>query len=191
MLKKNIFPMHLFLIYEHVKPIIWTSQTNNPNHFFCFLPNSYLYPISKTLQKDILSTNTLLIEASSIDTLNYQQINSDFDIFFKKNRILTFYNFYSLTTKIRLTFLFLQTNNNKNLQSIDKIFKNANWLEREFVEMYGTKILFQTDTRKLLLDYSLTDNPLLKDFVCENANDVFYNIFEEKVSYIRNNIIEL
>jgi len=64
-------------------------------------------------------------------------------------------------------------------------------LEREFSEMYGIFFDFKSDTRKLLLDYSLNENPFLKDFNSESAIDNFYNIFEEKVCYIKNNNIEL
>ena len=57
--------------------------------------------------------------------------------------------------------------------------------------MYGIFFDFKSDTRKLLLDYSLSENPFLKDFSSESSIDNFYNIFEEKVCYIKNNNIEL
>jgi NADH:ubiquinone oxidoreductase subunit C len=57
--------------------------------------------------------------------------------------------------------------------------------------MYGVFFNLKSDTRKLLLDYTMSENPMLKDFSCESSTDVFYNIFEEKVCYIQNNIIEL
>ena len=57
--------------------------------------------------------------------------------------------------------------------------------------MYGLVYYNKRDTRKILLDYSAEYNPLRKDFTCENSKDVYYNILEERISYIGNNIIEL
>ena len=78
-----------------------------------------------------------------------------------------------------------------NLHSIDKLFKNANWLERETSEMYGILFTWKTDTRKLLLDYAKHENPLLKDFPSEGFQDVFYNFFENQVTVNKNEVVEL
>ena len=77
------------------------------------------------------------------------------------------------------------------MYSIDKIYKNANWLERETSEMYGILYYNKNDTRKLLLDYSKIENPLLKDFPSEGLQDVFFNFFENQVTISKNEIIEL
>jgi NADH-quinone oxidoreductase subunit C len=75
--------------------------------------------------------------------------------------------------------------------SIDTIFKNANWLERETSEMYGLLYYWKNDIRKLLLDYSKLENPMLKDFPCEGVQDVFYNFFENQVIVSRVETIEI
>ena len=192
MTKNFFFPLNIFYTLQTTKPIVWTSQINLPNHYFIFLPNTWQFSLNKILQKDLFLSQTQLIETSAIDTLKYFKINSDFDLFIKKNRLILFYTYFSFFNKLRLTFLFLNNKtNNTKFTSIDSIFKNANWLEREVAEMYGVYFHLKSDTRKLLLDYTFTEFPMLKDFTCENSQDVFYNIFDEKVSYIRNNIIEL
>jgi NADH:ubiquinone oxidoreductase subunit C len=57
--------------------------------------------------------------------------------------------------------------------------------------MFGINYTFKNDIRKLLLDYSKNENPMLKDFPCEGYSDVFYNVFEEQVTFHANDVIEL
>jgi NADH:ubiquinone oxidoreductase subunit C len=57
--------------------------------------------------------------------------------------------------------------------------------------MYGLIFYWKNDARKLLLDYSKLENPMLKDFPCEGIQDVFYNFFENQVVVQKNEIIEL
>lgn len=52
---------------------------------------------------------------------------------------------------------------------------------------YNTK----TDSRRLLLDYSKQENPLLKDYPTEGFNDSFYNFFEDQVVYSNSTVVEL
>jgi len=57
--------------------------------------------------------------------------------------------------------------------------------------MYGVLYYFKHDIRKLLLDYSKLENPLLKDFSSEGVQDVFYNFFENQISINKSEVIEL
>ena len=191
MLNVSSFPLQIFLSLEKVRPVIWTSNTNKPNHFFLTINNQWFFILNNILSLDVLTQGTTLIEASAVDTLKYKKLLNNFEVLIK-NRVINFYSYYNYTLKLRLTILVYKNNyNEENAISIDNIFKNANWLEREFGEMYGVFFYLKTDTRKLLLDYSMVENPMLKDFSCESSTDTFYNIFEEKVCYIQNNIIEL
>jgi len=89
--------------------------------------------------------------------------------------------------------LFTTYNNNNlfKISSIDKIYKSASWLERETGEMFKVSYNLKTDTRRLLLDYSKQENPLLKDYPTEGFNDVVYSIFEDQVVYTNSTIVEL
>ncbi len=83
--------------------------------------------------------------------------------------------------------------NNKltKVTSLDKIYKSASWLERETGEMFRVSYSLKTDSRRLLLDYSKQENPLLKDYPTEGFNDVFYNFFEDQVVYNNSTVVEL
>lgn len=84
------------------------------------------------------------------------------------------------------------TNDNVSTHtSIDTIYPNANWVERETSEMYSIAYKYKTDIRRIMLDYSKLENPLLKKFPCEGYNDLFYNIFENQVTIKQSETIEL
>jgi len=75
--------------------------------------------------------------------------------------------------------------------SLDKLYKSSNWLERETGEMFKIMYSNKIDCRRLLLDYSRQENPLLKDFPVEGFNDIFYCFFENQVNSTTANNIEL
>jgi NADH:ubiquinone oxidoreductase subunit C len=58
-------------------------------------------------------------------------------------------------------------------------------------EMYGIILYNKNDVRKLLLEYSKFENPLLKDFSSDGVKDIFYNFFENQVAVVQNEIVEL
>ena len=80
---------------------------------------------------------------------------------------------------------------NSQISSIDGIYKNSNWLEREASEMFGINFSSKKDSRPLLLDYSRNEFPMLKDFPCEGYQDIFYNFFENKLTFVEHEFIEL
>jgi len=90
------------------------------------------------------------------------------------------YYFFFLKIKLNITVSF-KPFSKEYLKSIDLIYFNANWLEREASEMFGINFIFKKDLRKLLIDYSSVDNPLIKNYPSEGFLDIFYNFFEDQV----------
>lgn len=195
MYKKYQFPLFLFIILEKSSITFWTSKILNPNHFICLMDKSWIYLINQILKNEVFLAKSALVENSSVDTISFSNDNFLINFFSKHNRNLVYYSYYMYFMKIRLT-LFYFCNNAGNiisggLTSIDRIYKNANWLERETSEMYGIYYYWKSDTRKLLLDYTKHENPLLKDFPSEGFQDVFYNFFENQVTINQNEVVEL
>ena len=91
------------------------------------------------------------------------------------------YYFYYLKIKINLSLIY-NFLTKPHLQSIDLVYNNAGWIERETSEMFGINYSFKKDLRKLLLDYSTLENPLLKLYPSEGFFDVFYNFFDNQVT---------
>lgn len=191
-------PIQLFIVFEKLNSKFWISKKLNSNHHLMLIPSNWFYSINIFIRKELLLANSTLIENSAIDTSYYNletnqndlNINSIENYFFK-NKILIFYNYYNYYLKSKLTLFIILTNLNKSLDSIDRIFSNANWLERETSEMYGINYKWKIDTRKLLLDYSKIENPMLKEFQSEGLQDAFYNIFENQVVVLKNETVEL
>jgi hypothetical protein len=68
---KQKLPMQLFCILEKVKPIVWTSETNLPNHYYVFVPSNWIVPISKILKKETSFSQTFLTDVTAIDSSHY------------------------------------------------------------------------------------------------------------------------
>lgn len=57
--------------------------------------------------------------------------------------------------------------------------------------MFGISFTNKKDNRSLLLDYSRNEFPMLKDFPTEGYYEIFYDFFENKIDYFKNEFIEL
>ena len=183
---KNFFlPIQIFLILEKNDINFFYSKTSKYKNFFFVFNLNYLNLGINILKYELFSNKSTLLEASTIDLKKYNIKN-----FFNKKFFILYYiffNYYNNCHYIFLSFL----NKNTSTKSIDLIYKNSNWLERELSEMYGIIIYNKKDLRKLLLDYSKNENPMLKDFPCEGISDVYYNFFDSQINYIQNEIVEL
>jgi NADH:ubiquinone oxidoreductase subunit C len=187
-LKKYQFPLNIFIVFEKVNPIVYTSNVLTNNHYVCFIPKQWNYGINVFLKKEIFYNYSFLVEMSAIDTLKYNNILPNNNFLNLNNRFLSFNIYYFYFLKLKLTFVQLS---NQKLNSIDGLYKNANWLEREVSEMYGINYLNKSDNRSLLLDYSRNEFPMLKDYPVEGFYEIYYDFFENKLSYIKNEFIEL
>jgi len=191
-------PVQLFLVFEKLNSKLWISKKLNSNHSLILIPNNWLYAINIFLKKELLLSNITLIENSAIDASNYNITSVENNLnphslenFFFNNKLIVLYNYYNYFLKSKITLFLIVNKLSKSIDSIDRIFNNANWLERETSEMYGINFKWKTDTRKLLLDYSKIEHPLLKEFQCEGTQDVFYNIFNNQITTLKNETVEL
>ena len=192
MYKKYIFPINIFIVFEKLNTNIWTSKLVKPNNFFFIAENNWFYLINIFFKQELFFCNSTLIESSAIDSLKFNQINENLELFFKKNRIIIFYSYYFYTLKLKLNIILLYNFLKKTkINSIDKLYKNSNWLERETSEMFGVNYINKKDIRKLLLDYTKIENPLLKDFPVEGYSEAFYDFFEDQVIFLNNDSVEL
>ena len=183
--KKNKFPMNIFIVFEKVKPIIYTSGALSTNHFVCLIPKNWYKNINIFLKNETFICNSSLIESSVIDLLKY---NDNIMFLKQKKRFLKYNIYYMYLLKSRLTLLQLLDN---NADTVDNIYLNSAWLERENSEMYNINYINKKDNRSLLLDYSRNEYPMLKDFPTEGFDEIYFDFFENKINYIKNEFIEL
>ena len=57
--------------------------------------------------------------------------------------------------------------------------------------MYGSLVQSIYDTRNLLLEYSFTDNPMLKTYPTEGFVDIYYDFFRDQLCYVNHDYVEL
>lgn len=182
--------MNIFMVFEKVTPIVYTSSVLTPNHYVCFVDAKSYGQINYFLKNELFYNFSMLSEISAIDTLKFSDIIPNIDNFFYKNRFLKYSIYYFYTTKIRLTLVTSLDNAYKEV-SIDTLYMNANWLEREVCEMFGFTQKIKNDQRILLLDYSKEENPMVKEFPTEGYKDVYYSFFENQLIYLNNEFVEL
>ena len=187
--KKYTIPLSIFVVYENINSVVWTSQGFGPNNYILYINRGWIYSVNTFFKNEVFLSNSALVESSAADNKGHNNHTNSFR-FFKKSSISVFYlyHFFSIRSKL----LILTTySSSKHLVSIDKIYKSASWLERETGEMFRIIYQHKTDNRRLLLDYSKQENPLLKDYPTEGFNDVFYNFFEDQVVYNSSTVVEL
>jgi len=146
-----------------------------------YINKAWLYSINIFFKNEVFFSNSTLIENSATDNKNSFVFLNRFNLF-SENRLLLFYIYYITNLKSKLV-IYTTCNTTNTTTSIDKLYKSASWLERETGEMFKVQFLGKTDTRRLLLDYSKQENPLLKDFPSEGFNDTSFNFFEDQVVY--------
>lgn len=169
----------------HKNVRIWSSNKTQKNvQYVSLYYNNYkiIFFLKNIFQNFYLS----LLDICGVDV---SAIN--INLFFKKTTLYKFivlYNFINYKTFNKYLLLFI---NNGKIFSIDGLFFNANWLERELIEFFNINVLNKLDTRNLLLDYNFVGAPLLKSFPTEGYTELFFNFNTYNLDYISNEFIEL
>lgn len=86
-------------------------------------------------------------------------------------------NIFQYLSKTIKTSIFYSRISNQVSSSGESFFFNLWWLEREASEFFGLTFSFKRDTRRLLLEYNSTNNPLLKYYPSFGWNELYYNYF--------------
>ena len=183
MIYENYYPIHTSLILEKTKLITWSNKSMELSTTTFWVDSSWYFLINQIFKYELYYQNTWMTEQTSIDNIMNKYFLTESE---RLSIINVYYNYFS-----KLRIILMSNISNNSITSIDRIFKNCNWLEREVSEMYGINFLFKTDSRKLLLDYSKIEHPLLKDFPSESTKDVFYDILDNQISYQNNETTEL
>ena len=100
----------------------------------------------------------------------------------KEYRFVVVYHLLSYKKNQRIV-VKVAINEDQTLPSICKLYKSANWMEREVWDMYGIRFEGHPDLRRLLTDYGFEGHPLRKDFPLTGFVEVHYNQEEKRVKY--------
>lgn len=98
----------------------------------------------------------------------------------RRDRFRVVYNLLSTRYNARIR---IQTyvDETTPLESATKIFKGADWFEREVWDMYGVFFHSHPDMRRILTDYGFEGHPLRKDFPLSGYVEVRYDDTEKRV----------
>lgn len=183
------FPFQLFLILEKMPVTFFTSENLTSNHYILFIPKKWKTLLLATIKYETISSLTYLVESTIIDTYKYQLFKQSDNSTLDLARLLRIDNYMSLTSRTRYTVI--EATSNETLSTGSFFFKNVGWLEREFFEMYGPLYSTIYDKRNLLLEYSFTDNPMLKTYPTEGFTDIYYDFFRDQLCYVNHDYVEL
>jgi NADH-quinone oxidoreductase subunit C len=79
-------------------------------------------------------------------------------------RFNVFYQLISLSEHTRLGLRVPIPGIRPLVPTIEKVFPNANWYERELWDMFGIRVDGHSDLRRILMPYDWEGHPLRKDF---------------------------
>jgi NADH:ubiquinone oxidoreductase subunit C len=106
---------------------------------------------------------------------------SGVDLALKSYRFVIAYDLLNPNTASRIrvkTFL----NELNSILTVERVFYNATWWEREIWDMFGIKFLESSDPRRILTDYGFHGHPLRKDFPLSGYVEVFYDERKNRIN---------
>jgi NADH-quinone oxidoreductase subunit C len=79
-------------------------------------------------------------------------------------RFAVVYQLYSISNREFLTLKVRLASDKAEVPSIEEIFKNANWHEREVLDMFGIEFFGHSDPRRIIMPHDWEGHPLRKDY---------------------------
>jgi len=79
-------------------------------------------------------------------------------------RFHVIYQLYSLAHSVRIGLQVPLQGNAPSVATIESIYPNANWHEREIWDMFGIRFDGHSDLRRILMPYDWEGHPLRKDY---------------------------
>jgi len=174
------FPLGLFIVFNQLKLIVWTSKEDTKFDYYIAIPNQDLHSVILYIKKHVFGNQSYLVDLTTYSPCNnlptaLLNMSSDSNM-----NIMSLYLYHS---RLRLHFVYSSTTNTV-IKSIDAIYKNSNWLERESTEMYGVSLYSKGDSRKLLLNYFDNNTPMKKSYNSSSNYEVYYDFLDSQVQYI-------
>ncbi len=97
----------------------------------------------------------------------------------REPRMHAVYQFKNIPAKLRLEVRVALNGDEPELESISKVYPNANWHERELWDMFGIRMQNHPDLRRILMPEDWTGHPLRKDYPLGYEEVQFTFNFEE------------
>jgi NADH-quinone oxidoreductase subunit C len=133
---------------------------------------------------------SLLVKADQIvefsktlrDKYNFEQLSSETAVDYypkTKPRFHIVYQFNSYKNNLRLEVRIHVKESDLVVDSLEPIYPNANWFEREIWDLFGIKFEGHSDLRRILMPDDWEGHPLRKDYPLGSEEVQFDFNFEE------------
>jgi NADH:ubiquinone oxidoreductase subunit C len=156
-----------FFLINNIVPTLTSLNIENEN-IFIIKPNNLL--VSLNILKNHIAFNFNLLTCIS-----------GVDLFGKFSyRFCVVYDLLSLTFNKRLR-IKVFINEITTIFSINNLFVNSNWWEREIWDLFGISFSKHPDLRRLLTDYGFEGHPFRKDFALGGYIEVRYDISKKQI----------
>ena len=125
------------------------AKLDNPVDPFIKIPPDHLLETAKFLRDDEKLLFDFLSCLSGVDL---------------KGKLGTVYQLFSMVKRHKIALKVEVPADAPNIQSVESIWKTANWHEREAFDLFGINFIGHPDLRRILLPYDWEGHPLRKDY---------------------------
>jgi NADH-quinone oxidoreductase subunit C len=166
------------ILKKEFKDSILGLDKDNPTESIISVDPLQIHKISKLLRENPDFQFDSLMCLSGVDDANGNKIkNADGDDVFENGTMSVYYNLHSIPLKHKITLKVTTPRTNPKIESVESIWKCANWHEREAFDLLGIYFLNHPDLRRILMPYDwdeftteVSRYPLRKDY----QNPEFY-----------------
>ena len=112
--------------------------------------------ICKLLRDDASTNYNYLSDMTAVDRLKFMADD--------EARFEIVYNIYSMGTFERFRLKAQVSEDDQTIDTVESVWPNANWLEREIFDMFGVTFNNHSDLRRILMADDWIGHPLRKDY---------------------------
>lgn len=111
----------------------------------------------------IVKAATLLRDEAELD-FDFLAMLTAVDYFPEEPRFMVAYRFYSTSNNVYFGLRVPLPGDQPEIATIESVYSNANWHEREVYDMFGVTFAGHSDLRRILMPHDWEGHPLRKDY---------------------------
>lgn len=117
-----------------------------------------------TVEPQAIVTATKLLRDDPELEFNFLSMLTAVDYFPQEPRFMVAYRLYSMPNNTSIGLRVPVPGNDPKLPTIESVYPNANWHEREVYDMFGITFEDHSDMRRILMPHDWEGHPLRKDY---------------------------
>ncbi len=120
--------------------------------------------ISATLDREVIVNACQMLRDDPELDFNFLAALTAVDYWPSEPRFKIVYQLYSLVNKEFIGLRVPLSSESPEVSTIENIYPNANWHEREVFDMFGVTFKDHSDQRRIIMPYDWEGHPLRKDY---------------------------